>query len=325
MTQHEITLPLIYKIKYLQSKRHSREQETYVREMLTVSITEVSTTDAPFAARYYSWGAPGDQIALRTFEGHIYKPVFDSRYSGKPAEYLLPQELREFSEQGRPYYNPLLRGLPQWVYENNIRNPAKDASEFSIVVSSERDKDLKTVMDAAEGILLVDGLTYERITTPVYKVENSGSYVSLSVDSPQNFRHQSAVNQFPLHRFEDANDYALAKFGRSIDPKMMAEIFVPEAFAFDDTTPAVLELIVAAVNNHRKSIGDAPQATGHAWFVLRDAVEKAALSRNAADIDAVFELTEAYRQSPGPRSDAVEKLNEAKERWITRDLVGPAL
>lgn len=329
MIEHEIKIPLVFKVQYLPSRRHSKPLNIFAHEMVTVTVREADAAEAPIATRYDKYKAPDGKLAIRWLNGEFYRPIYDSRWSGRPAQYLIAQELREFSEAGRPYYNPLFRDLTLYGYEEHTRSPTPEVSTLPIIRWSGRDEALQKLMATAKDLLVVDGLTYERIGMPVYSVSDKGFFersVSVDIGPIEEFKDRSTTTIFPLTRFQDAQEHAARHLGVTLPADDAAEILIPGVFTFDEATPATLELLTKSVDAHFKDIGHADKATAMAWYDFRDATTLALESKSETQIDAaIYQFGEAYRNSPAPRTQSLEYLDKAIERWNNRALAGPSL
>jgi hypothetical protein len=320
MIEHTFEVPLVYYFRFLETKRHKTEASGVAVETVKVTIREAEKAELPEAARYDNSIAPNGKETFRMGSDGFYKEVHFCRYSGDPNQYLLSQELVEFSQSGTVYANALFNGQQSSAYERYQRGEARDPSSVATVKSSGREEALATLMDRARNLIVMDGKVLERYEMPVLYVSRSSSWVSVDVGDKKTFADKAQAQIFPLSQFDEASAFTAEHFNKPLDERDRIEILIPNVFDFDDVTPAVLELLRQAVNQHWKDIGHADKATAVAWLDFRDATSKAMVSKSEADVEAAIECGNVYRAKPLAYERAISKLDTAIERWAMRSV-----
>jgi hypothetical protein len=323
MIEHEIEVPLVYYFSYLETRRHSKPVNGIGVETLKVKIREADLAEVPVAARHKVSSAPGGKETFRIGPDGFYTEVHASRYSGRPSQYLIAQELREFSEQGQTYCNALFEDMERSAYERFQRGEAINPESVAIIKTSGREKALETLTANAANLLVMDGAVWRRVEMPVYYVTQGGGflstpYVDIEIGDKSKFADKPQERIFPLNQFDEAKAYALSHFNGEVDHAQRAEIFIREAFNYDDVTPATLELLSRSMEEHRKDIGYSDKETATIWFDFRDATTKALATKQEADIEAAIECGKLYRARPEAYERAAKLLDEAAMRWEDR-------
>jgi hypothetical protein len=318
MIEHTFEVPLVYYFKYLESKRHSKETSGVAVETVQVTIREADMAELPQAARYDNSSAPDGKETFRLGPDGFYKEVHMSRYSGDRNQYLLSQELVEFSQNGTTYANALFNGQQPTAYERYQRGEARDPASVAVIKSSDREQALATLTDRARNLLVMDGRLLERFEIPVLFVSRGSSWVTVDVGDRKKFADKPQAQIFPLNQFDEASAFAMEHFRRPLDERDRVEILLPNVFDFDDVTPAVLELLSQSVVAHKKDIGSFDKDTMIVWADFRDAVSKAITSKTEEDIEVAIECGNLYRANPLAYESATSKLDAAIERWAMR-------
>ncbi len=326
MIEHKITVPLVYHFTYLPTARHSKGVRGIAVEKIVVTIRESDLAEMPVAARRKVYSAPGGKESYRLGLDGFYSEVHASRYSGRPNQYLLAQELREFSEEGSPYNNALLKNMDSSAYERYLKGEGIAPDSVAKITSSKRDEAFTALMENARNLMVVDGIVLSRSEMPVYYVRQGGgfyeSYITVEVGDKAGFKDKPQAQIFPLNQFEDMKAYATSHFNGRFDDDDRVEILIPQAFDFDDIKPATLELLSRSMQKHQASIGYADKQTAEAWFDFRDQVHKAMETKSDADIGDAIERGNCYRNSEAPKADAIDLLDEAIKRWDNRAVTG---
>jgi hypothetical protein len=326
MIEHEIEVPLVYYFTYVPSRRHSKDLKATAVEQVKVSIREADAAEMPVAARHKVWGAPDGKESFRVGPDGFYTEVHDSRWSGRPSEYLLSQELREFSQQGQIYCNALFEGMERGAYEDFQRGHAIAPDSVAIIKSSKRDQAMDQLLQNAANLVVLDGRMWRRVEMPVYHISQGGSffdtpYASVEIGPRSKFEDKAKDRIFPLNQFDEVKAYAAAHLNGGLDDDARAEIFIREAFDYDDVTPATLELLEKAAEQHRKDIGSFNKETAMVWYDFRDATAKALETHNEEDIEAAIACGRAYIQNGMAYDTATKRIEQAALRWEDRPML----
>jgi hypothetical protein len=321
MIEHTLTVPLAYSFSYLPTRRHTNAVRGIGLEYVNVTVREGGEAELPVAARYQDHTAPEGVLHFRLGPDGFYREAFASRSSGAKSVYQSSRELREMSEKGETYCNALLQGQDATSYERFRNGEAIDPNTVATIVKSDRDKAMVQLLARADQLIIIDGAVHEHFKMPVLFIERWGFFesgVSVEIGDHTKFASKPQTQVFPLDRFHDANQYSIQHFHKPVDDYSKVEILIPQAFQYDDITPATLERLGRSMRSHQKDIGYADKATAMAWYDYRNATELALTTKNETDIDAAIQSGNEYRAIARDNAYGTKDLDMAMERWDNR-------
>lgn len=328
MNFRQLALPLPFTIAVQKTARHKLADATYFA-MVDISIAEYSDAEAPVAANFRAFGAPGGVDHVRTTGDGYFRPVFYEPIEFNPLRRLPPIFM---SEEAFLTKASKVDGQDFRLFPNDIGFIAADyrkgeLTEFDADHVANYDKTtlnakITAMQEAASNLSLIDGYLYQRSLEPYYKVNgpsHGADEPSVSVVVAGQSKDKSVSNEFALSNFDEASDYALRMYGTALDNNDAATVLIPHAFTLDRTRVAVLELLDKALDEHAHILASADLVTMLAWGQLRDAVMKAERSMDAVSLDEIFDVhAERYAKAPQAKPHAVHLLKQAHERWTMR-------
>jgi hypothetical protein len=328
MKTHRITVPVIFWCEALHASRRSKRERFNGYIPLEVEIPEYDTLEAPLACRYPEGYKPEPTTPVRFNGGRFFEPVSQGSVGQNTLQYVRAEDFLNNAISGYSTGNPLSRpGGPVSEYLRGELMPFTSEA-FKDYDKAAAKKYTDEIVDSAKSLAMIDGLLWEEVGQPVYKIVSPMHYERQRYSAWVQVEHladdTNRCEIIPLSNWEDAVDTIKTRFGDDLSAEWQAQVYLPDVFTFDFTNKLVLDDLTRAKDAHYKSIGSADEETIIAWVRFRDAVDRAIVSPNDALIDdAIDRYGNAYRMSPQPNKDGISYLNNAQDRWNMR-VIAPA-
>jgi len=321
-------VPVVYTARVIPKKART-EREVLYGEWTEVEVREVSDIEAPVAlawqdTRFQPSGVDG-VCERRWFADAFWEPyVF--HYSGKPNEHVTVETLQHWTEQGWSY-SPLIRDH-DWKVRELVEGRARplDEAELRVVASSEREAAFEKLLSAADSLIAVDGMLWQRTHEPVYKATRSGgfsgTYYRIEIGAPPR-PEERQEGVFRADRFDDVAAWMLDKWGHELDEDdefSRITVLLPECLRYDDEMPSLVSALRSAVEADAGHIGEKDRDTIIAWVDMRDAVRLLEEDRSPATVDAAVAAAEAWLEVASSYDFYKDSLRAALDRWHSRPI-----
>jgi hypothetical protein len=335
-----VNAKFIYDAKIL-LKRHRNRADVRLIDSADVKIQEATGEQAPVALLVPSdrriWHAEGEEpepkAPYRLFAGSLWSPRVDSHVPrGEKPKPITAEDLRAMAEKGDQYRNPFHTGV-DWHWRDAKR--LSDIDNVKEADLSARDAVVRHLEAVAAGLVLVDGILYERTDEPVYVVKRSGTFSAHTWVSLEITGYDAAVaekssleNMYRVDRLDEAvarmKELGWKEEDGGLDQQDIVEVLLPECLGADDETPVMLESVSRTLTTLADRVSRMRKDKMGLYADLRDA-SSGATEVTPEIIAAARAIVDGFRNAADDEGDswALDKLAEALERWDLRPVSAP--